>query len=210
MKKFEVVDLEKIKDTFTPCPYIKWEKDNGVVFTPYYGTCYVCGAEKTVYWLIETNEAFCLVCRSTTDLKTQWMKDFYRMSEEVNKEYTDPKNFDEKDYDFMQERIRNHRLEYDQIKSLIYSPEYQEIIPEMRKTKIYKMHSKTISDEDRLFLVIYLYRDRNGHRTNDMTQAEEFNDFKQWLHENRDISYMSRSERRRLERERNKIRVIEI
>ena len=168
----------------------------------YYGNCYICDGQKTVYWLKETNEAFCILCDTQTDLKTPFMIELFQKQKELKKEMLE--DFDKFDIETMRERIENHYSEYQEIRRLIYSYPYQDLIPRMRQTKIYKCHSKSISDEDKLFLVIYLYRDRNRHRIEDMTETEWFNDFKQWLTENKDSSCGNRAERRRKDREEKK------
>lgn len=133
------------------------------------------------------------------------MIELFQNLKDVRKEMLE--DFDKFDTEAMRERIENHYSEYQEIRRLIYSYPYQNLLPQMRQTKIYKCHSKSISDEDKLFLVICLYRDRNRHRIEDMTEAERFNDFKQWLPKNKDSSYLKRAERRRKEREERKMRV---
>ena len=203
------VDLDKVRETFTLSKKaFFYNSDMSVRTFLWTGDCYHCQAQKTVYWCRETDEAFCIVCKGSTKLHTPGMIDVFDQLMKIQKQmFEDPDRFD---YEFNKERIANNYTEYLEIKRLIYSKEYQEIAPLMRRHKVYQVRSKSLSDEDRLFVLIHIYRDRNHHVTKDMTAKEQFDHFKNWLLEGRAQErntydpHLSRAERRRILREANK------
>jgi hypothetical protein len=205
------VDLDKVRDTFTLSEKaFFYNSDRTVKTFVWCGDCYYCQSQKTAFWYKETGEAFCIVCRGTTELRTPGMIDMFNQFMKIRKQmFEDPDTFD---YEFNKERIKNNYTEYLEIKRLIYSKEYQEIAPLMRQHDVYRVRSKSLSDEDRLFVLIHIYRDRNHHLTADMNAREQFEHFKTWLLEeskkakerNGYDPHLSRAERRRLLREAKK------
>lgn len=182
-------DINKIIDTFTPSP-IRLNEGKALL----HGDCRMCGSHKTVYYSEDTEEFFCVICKRN-NVKSESMKKIIKNFTEVETEMR--QSPDEFEVNAMKERIKNHYVEYQEIKRMIYSLKWRDIIPTIRRCRIYKAHSNALSDEDKLCLTAFIYRDRNEHRINDMSEQEIFKDFKQWIKDN---ECLSRAKRRRNER----------